>query len=229
LLNNINYAYRKARFCWATGSDDGKTTPYLLNVTASDLGCPSKAVTFKSIQIYVHPNPAAQRIYSQDSLGKLTFESIHDNAANMIHEWIIRNSTNTGNPIYTSDKIKDSHVFSDSGTFVITYIITDTLINCDETYLDRVQVIKNNTSIQSLQTGQPKIFPNPAKDVVFIQSALFPVQNLKVYDVFGKVVFESEIDAYDIEISVSEWAQGAYIFEIKSNDTTHWSRIIILK
>src|SRR5690606_35641767 len=41
---NVDYAYRKATFCWATVPEDGKTTPHYVNIFASDMACPAKAV-----------------------------------------------------------------------------------------------------------------------------------------------------------------------------------------
>jgi hypothetical protein len=228
-VNNIDYAYRKATLCWATKPEDGKTTPYIFHVFASDMACTAKAVAVKAVEINVYPNPDAQRLYSQDSLGKLTFESVPGNLFNAIHEWEIRDSTNTGTPIYTSNEVKDIFTFQQAGSFVITYAITDTLTNCTSVFQDTIQIINHSVSIKMIQAGSFKVFPNPANDKVFVESQSHLIQNLKVYDVSGKVVFDKSVGEKSYRVETKSWAPGTYIFEIKFNDQAYRMKQLIVK
>ena len=97
------------------------------------------------------------------------------------------------------------------GQFVVKPIITNVK-----------QFNINNTSFY--------IYPNPAKDYVNIKineinnSQLFHV---KVYDVFGKTVFESELNLLMNEIKTSNWSRGLYTIEITQNQNSIHEKLIL--
>jgi hypothetical protein len=229
-FNNIDYAYRKATFCWATQPEDGSFVPYVVHVFASDMACPAKAVSIKAVEFYVYPHPEAQRLYSQDNLGLLSFESVPGNSSNAVHEWEIRDSTNSGTPIHTSNEIKDTFTFQLAGTYVMTYTITDTLTGCASIFQDTMTIIiDHNQSANWIQTGQFKIYPNPAFDQVYVESQSHIMQHLKVYDVTGKVILDKAVSEKSIVVDTRIWVAGTYIFEIKSNEQIFRMKQLIVK
>ncbi len=64
-----------------------------------------------------------------------------------------------------------------------------------------------------------QIFPNPAKDVVNIQTN-FEIQSLKVVNYVGQVVFDRPVDQMNIQINTSNFVPGMYFVQIQSVDGT---------
>jgi len=64
-----------------------------------------------------------------------------------------------------------------------------------------------------------QLFPNPAKNFVNIQSN-FEIQNLKVVNYVGQVVFDRPVDQMNIQINTSSFSPGMYFVQIQSVDGT---------
>lgn len=58
------------------------------------------------------------------------------------------------------------------------------------------------------------IFPNPAKNHLFIKTNLFPIQQITIMDAQGRIVFTAHQLPY--EIPVHSWADGLYFITIQS-------------
>lgn len=75
----------------------------------------------------------------------------------------------------------------------------------------------SDVSVGSIETENLKLFPNPAKDKLFVQFETSSVLNIVVMDYTGKVVTKKEIVSGDY-IDVSNLASGMYFVDIKNSD-----------
>jgi len=76
------------------------------------------------------------------------------------------------------------------------------------------------TSINEVTSNlNAQIFPNPAKNVVNIQTN-FEISSLKVINYVGQVVFDRAVDQMNIQINTSSFGPGMYIVQIQSVDGT---------
>ena len=67
-----------------------------------------------------------------------------------------------------------------------------------------------------------RVFPNPARDVVFIYSENI-IESLKIYNSEGKFVYSEDCNKLNTSVFVSNYKEGAYFIIIRSIDgiTTH--------
>lgn len=82
----------------------------------------------------------------------------------------------------------------------------------------------------SLTNATVKVFPNPASDVLTIET--YSVDNtgpfqLKIYDVMGKVIYASTLAHRQSRLNTSDWAKGLYTLEIVQNENSIHKKIII--
>ena len=73
--------------------------------------------------------------------------------------------------------------------------------------------------VQSLKF---KVFPNPVRDELIVNSYLLTGKKaaLKIYDLYGREVFQSQIlnPKSQIRINVSRFSQGIYFVELQSGE-----------
>ncbi|HKJ78210.1 MAG TPA: T9SS type A sorting domain-containing protein, partial [Prolixibacteraceae bacterium] len=89
--------------------------------------------------------------------------------------------------------------------------------------------IFNTTSISDADQSQFRVYPNPAKEKVWIESSGFNDRELmiSVYDMTGKL-FDVEHRAFGskIEMDVSHLKQGIYLVEFKTPDQRKMLKLI---
>ena len=64
------------------------------------------------------------------------------------------------------------------------------------------------------------LFPNPANDVVNVQSSMFQVQSIEVIDVYGKVINTVKVVDNPTRINVSGLANGMYFVRVTTDEGT---------
>ena len=87
------------------------------------------------------------------------------------------------------------------------------------------------TGTDPINVNSFNIFPNPANKQVTIQlkDRLGKDASLRIYDGFGKVVFEHQIDGgMSIDIDTKEYSAGLYHVQIEDNDNIIRKRLMIM-
>jgi hypothetical protein len=141
--------------------------------------------------------------------------------------------------------LKDSILFLPykKDTVISVYIIDDTLLEPTEVITFKSNVtspiylyVNDNDSPSSIKEIKEeelsiKIYPNPAKDNVFVQ--IENENNKKVgivlFDTFGKIVFKTESNAKSIHnnINVQDLSKGVYFIRVSYKDSIKTQKIII--
>ena len=70
------------------------------------------------------------------------------------------------------------------------------------------------------------IFPNPTTGTVQVQSSKFKVQNISVYDVYGKLLKAEAITDFNNIIDLSGYAAGVYFLRISTENGVATKRIV---
>ncbi|MCZ2129776.1 MAG: gliding motility-associated C-terminal domain-containing protein, partial [Bacteroidia bacterium] len=142
--NGVTTAVRDVEICWQTKVGDGREAPYLFTVTARDKACPRNALTSRGYSVRVKRRAYAERKLIEGDCGKWKLESIPEDTfwykGSYQHQWEIRDSTNSGVPIFRSLKQKDSLQFVQGGKYIITYTINNPPLNCPSEYSDTIIV-----------------------------------------------------------------------------------------
>ena len=84
----------------------------------------------------------------------------------------------------------------------------------------------SDTGIEEILFNSTSIFPNPATEIVNIESD-FEIVSLKVYSHTGQIVAEEIINNTFYKFDASQYNAGIYMFQIETEEGTITKRIII--
>ena len=157
------------------------------------------------------------------NLSQSGFTLTADNA-NGTYQWIYCDSNNLPIPGATDQ----SYTALVSGNYAV--VITDNNNNCTDTsactLVDGVGIIDITKDIAV------KVFPNPAG--ADLSSVTIEVENLTDYqivirDIAGKVVFNKEhLNLKSNTIDISRFAAGSFFIEVKTDNNSSFSKLIVL-
>ena len=107
-----------------------------------------------------------------------------------------------------------SHTYTANGVFTVVLTITD---SCGTTsYTETVTV--TGIGLNELNENRISVYPNPANDQFKVEGDA-AIQEITVYDVNGRVVFQlSEGVDYTVIVNTSNWAHGQYTVQAKLID-----------
>lgn len=114
----------------------------------------------------------------------------------------------------TSTAFAPEHTFAADGSYnVCLTIFTD---SCTDTYCSVVEV--TILGFEELRENKVNIYPNPASDVIYVQTGLTGNFDLSIADLEGRIVQEEHIQsitAENITISIARLQAGLYILRLK--------------
>jgi len=125
-----------------------------------------------------------------------------------------------------------SHTYSVAGYYKICLTITDsngcTNTYCDSSYLQKstnsmitVNVIPHGTLgiNENESSNQIKVYPNPAKDILTIETNSNKEQRIDIINLIGQTIYTNIINKKAI-INTSAFANGVYILKLSSDKET---------
>jgi hypothetical protein len=104
----------------------------------------------------------------------------------------------------------------------------------EEEFVASGQITENeNEKSQEVYTDflsetQISIYPNPTKGLLTVATSdiRYPISDIRLYDIFGKMVGQSEIGQSEIVMDISHLPAGAYIMQIAvESEMTSWKII----
>jgi hypothetical protein len=103
------------------------------------------------------------------------------------------------------------------GTHTFNLNVVDSVLCADQASVT-VEVL-NATGIEQASASEWRFYPNPARDVVIIESAHFISGNvsIEITDVNGRIVFSEVIGASagnKVEIDISALSRGSYMIRL---------------
>lgn len=135
-----------------------------------------------------------------------------------------------------------SHMYANAGTYSICVEVTD-MNGCTATYCENANVYRAdnaNTMVQvnvvNIVTGITQnadlsslvsVYPNPANDLIKIETNLTGVKMLELFDVNGRKVLNSEING-NFDINATLFNDGVYTLIVKTIDNVICKKIVIL-
>ena len=75
-----------------------------------------------------------------------------------------------------------------------------------------------NSSIDSYLLNSITLYPNPANDIVNVQCTMYNVQDVEVFDVYGKVINTINVTDNPTRINVSGLANGMYFVRVTTDE-----------
>ena len=169
--------------------------------------------TYDSIRVRVVQQPKASfTTNNHTGLSIDTFKFTNTTTADtaFVSTWNMGQSGAIGN-IQTTPNA--SHVYHDSGMFIVSLIVSNFNICPADTATDTVTV-SFPLSVNALQKNSVKIYPNPANDKIFIEVEE-EVIAIEIFDINGKVVYSTKPQRGGVvSANVSGLSNGAYLIKI---------------
>jgi PKD repeat protein len=128
-----------------------------------------------------------------------------------------------------------NHVYSGPGIYNLCLTIKDSI--CISTFCDTIefdssgnmvglttpfsiQVVDAILSVKesSLKKGQPSVYPNPGNDIFTVKHTLAAIQEVKVFDLQGKLITSEKKDGYEVKIDLSTVGKGIYVFAVTDTE-----------
>ncbi|MGB5942964.1 MAG: T9SS type A sorting domain-containing protein [Leeuwenhoekiella sp.] len=110
----------------------------------------------------------------------------------------------------------DRDTFDQVGEYPVTLTATDGSGNM--TSVEVTVTVTETLGVDDLsQEIGVRIFPNPVRDMLTLQSDQ-PMLRLKLFDISGKKILEENFDQTDVEFDVSRVQQGVYLLQIHLAD-----------
>lgn len=81
--------------------------------------------------------------------------------------------------------------------------------------------------VNDLKTDTISVFPNPASDVVYVQSSLV-INSITVYDVQGRKIQATEENSQDSAVNTSGLNSGVYFFSIETEKGVTVKKVLVL-
>jgi hypothetical protein len=93
-------------------------------------------------------------------------------------------------------------------------------------YFDDIRTGEHpNVSVPSIdQASKMIVYPNPSNDFINIRYA-GQIQNIKIFDVTGKLVYQSTNNTPEARVDVSSFAKGIYVMQVASENNTYYHKI----
>ncbi len=111
--------------------------------------------------------------------------------------------------ILLDDDFNDMPVVNDSLTIIITDYGTPTALNPE-------------------LESEVKVFPNPVKDALQIQSKALPIDAWEVTNIAGSLLYSEQTPArQQLEISTDTWADGMYVLKLYTSAGTLLRKVVV--
>ena len=77
--------------------------------------------------------------------------------------------------------------------------------------------LDTNIGIENINQNSIRVYPNPAKNILFIKSS-DEIQNITIVNVLGKDIFTKNINSSAAEINIADLNSGIYFIQIKKDN-----------
>ena len=133
---------------------------------------------------------------------------------------------------FDNDGIEDSNEQNPSFTFVTggSYSVSLTVTNDTENTFTQVMtnfIHAGTVGLDEISESNFKCYPNPAQDVINIQSVA-NLNSIKLYNVSGQLVYSNDRNASKLHtIDISTFDNGVYFMELSTDEETSTIKIVI--
>ena len=83
------------------------------------------------------------------------------------------------------------------------------------------------SAVVAAEIATLNLFPNPSNDVLYLNNGTQNIQQVKIYNNLGALVYSNDSKQQQYEIDVSSFSQGLYYVNINSSETIISKKIII--
>ena len=82
-------------------------------------------------------------------------------------------------------------------------------------------------SVDDFELKEVKVYPNPVKDILFIEDGNSSVLKVEIYNMQGQLITsKAKVDSNNLEINFQNYNDGIYLVKLISNEGINYKRII---
>jgi hypothetical protein len=87
------------------------------------------------------------------------------------------------------------------------------------------------TEAEALEAGEMSVYPNPAKDVLYIDFVNnYEKRKIEIYDSFGKLVLNEDVSTQNSSLNIHHLQSGVYFYRIEDSEKVlQTNKLIIIK
>jgi len=137
-----------------------------------------------------------------------------------------RNNEYITDNVYRTKTNINLQSFNGLSYFAIRYNNSNASSNWLNVFFDDITISENSNNVNQSALPTIKLFPNPTKQFIFINSNSIIFTNAKVYDISGKLISSKKIE--ENKINIGSLPNGFYILKL-SNDKTSVTKKFIVK
>jgi len=126
----------------------------------------------------------------------------------------------------TSSDDNPWHQYTQEGDYTITLIGVNNA--CPNDTATQVIHVHDDLSVSEADLSSVLLYPNPSTGIVTISSPKAELNDLKVYDEFGKLVVEQRLDQKENKVDLGRFANGSYMFRISEKTGKEILRQIVV-
>lgn len=177
---------------------------------------------------------------SGNSVGLVLLNNNYGLVTNLIvgDTYTISNSTEPPSfPVFCTIRDPSNNSVVEFGAIPITFVATSTSLEihyfvnntCNPADFGVLSILIVNDNSLSIEKNQIlkkiKVFPNPITNKIKISSQVL-LSNIKLYDLYGKKILETEANDRVIEINLSQLKNGMYFLAVTSDSKTYTEKLI---
>jgi hypothetical protein len=83
-----------------------------------------------------------------------------------------------------------------------------------------------STGVETVPSVVAKVYPNPAKDMLYAELNGGNVTQVNVFDVTGKLVYSEAVNSRNIAVPLNALAPGGYLLQLKGSDGSATVRFV---
>ncbi len=139
--------------------------------------------------------------------------------------------TSSASFIFSGTEDTDYSELNETVTFVIDAVGTGLTKGSADASIVNMTNYNNPTTALNTFENATKVYPNPAKDKVFVEMAqnqtVTGAFSVEIMDIIGRKIGTISSDKITSEISVKDWKRGMYFFKFSNNKTQFIKKIVL--
>ena len=158
----------------------------------------------------------------------LTFKVFDADSGDDIDNAIVALNGNENEPgVYIFDELAPAtynYTVSHEGHFDVSGEVTMT--NADKTLV--VEPDKDDTWVTEVEAPDINVFPNPARDITYIESDV-PITEIRLINLLGEAVLSAPVDGFNHSVNVSGLHDGIYLLRLSYHTGVKTIRIRVAR
>lgn len=219
---NVNNLSGNATYAWS--HNNSLNVPSANNLSAQQYSVVVTDESGCSVTRYFNinePLPSVSNYTHTSNFTTVTFNN-QSSSGNYLWDFGDGNTSVETNPI---------HTYADSGTYNVCLSVTDncgTVTNCQNISVEK----SLDASLKNLINRNIEIYPNPAKESIFIKNSKGIISKVEICDTKGALVFSNQfVSNHTISLEISNLNNGIYFIKIYDENRIliATNKLVILK